>query len=61
MILILAQTGESIENPEKAVRKACDKVRAAVCVKDERRVVKVIGMRAEDRDEVIQSMRGLVG
>jgi hypothetical protein len=61
MILVLAQTGESIENPEKAVRKACDKVRAAVNVKDERRVVKVIGMRAEDRDEVIQGMRGLVG
>jgi hypothetical protein len=53
MILVLAQNGESTENPEKAVRKACEKVRAAVGVKDERRVIKVIGLRAEDRDEVI--------
>ena len=61
MILVVAQNGESNENPEKAVLKAYEKVRAAVGFKDERRVVKVVGMRAEDRDEVIQSIRGLVG
>ena len=61
IILVVVHIGESIDNPEKVVRKACDKVRAAVGVKDERRVVKLVGMRTEERDEVIQSMRGLVG
>ena len=61
MILVVMNDGASTDNPEKAVRKACDKVRGALGVKDERRVVKLSGKLTDDRDEVIKSMRGLVG
>ena len=61
MVVIVPEAEAGSEKAQKTVKKAAEKVRAVLGVKDERRVATVAMYNSEEREEVARNMAWLIG